>query len=288
MLRPYTQIIRLEKPIGSLLLLWPTLMALWVAGEGHPEPMILLIFVLGVFIMRSAGCIINDFADRHYDGEVKRTRHRPLVTGDLSVHQALAFFILLMILAVSLVFFLNRLTMMLSIVAFLLAVLYPFMKRFTHFPQAVLGVAFGWSVPMAFAAQAEYLPLESWLLFIMTVCWTLAFDTEYAMVDSEDDKRIGIKSTALFFKDKAPLLIAVFQSIAIICLLALGWVCQFSQIYYMIIGFSSISFVYQHYLIRNQEPDKCFKAFLNNNYFGIGAFMALIVEFYLHPVANTF
>jgi len=287
MLRPYTQIIRLEKPIGTFLLLWPTLMALWVAGEGHPEPGILLIFVLGVFIMRSAGCIINDFADRHYDGEVKRTRHRPLATGELSVHQALAFFIVLMILAVGLVLLLNRLTILLSVIAFSLAVMYPFMKRFTHFPQAVLGVAFGWSVPMAFAAQVEYLPLESWLLFVMTVCWTLAFDTEYAMVDREDDERIGIKSTALFFNDKAQWLIAVFQGIAIICLFLLGWVCRFSQIYYMIVSFSSISFAYQHYLIRKQEPDACFKAFLNNNYFGIGVFMALIVEYYLHPVVNT-
>lgn len=270
---------RFDKPIGTLLLLWPTLCALWIAAQGVPETRLLFIFVVGTFLTRSAGCIINDIADRHLDGAVARTNARPLVTGAVSEKEALLLFTVLMLLAFVLVLFTNTLTITLSFIAVLLAASYPFMKRFTHLPQVVLGAAFSWGIPMAFAAQSGELPAALWLLYLGNLLWTVAYDTQYAMVDREDDILIGIKSTAVLFAHHDRLAVAILQLLTLLTLWAsgqqfgLGW--PYTGALWVIAGL----FVYHQYLMRDREPTQCFKAFLHNNWVGLTLFLGVALHY---------
>lgn len=276
----YAQLMRLDKPIGTLLLLWPTLWALLSAQNGIPAWDILLIFVLGVVLMRSAGCVINDYADRHIDGSVKRTATRPLATGRVTEKEAKILFIVLISIAFFLVLNLNTYTIVLSFIAAGLAIIYPFMKRYTHLPQFVLGMAFGWSIPMAFGAIQQALPVECWLLFFANLAWTVAYDTQYAMVDRDDDLRIGVKSTAILFAQFDNKIIALLQFITLILLVIFGKVSQFSMIYYIGLAFTATLFIYQCKLTRQRERDACFKAFLNNHYVGMGIFIAIFLAIF--------
>lgn len=274
---PYIRLMRLDRPIGNFLLLWPTLWALWVAADGMPHWDVLLVFVLGVLIMRAAGCVINDYADRDFDGQVERTKHRPLATGELSAKQALGLFALLGLLAFALVLTQNTLTIQLSVVGMLLASVYPFTKRFTHLPQLVLGAAFGWATPMAFAAQTGELPPIAWLMFAITLLWTVAYDTMYAMVDRADDLVAGIKSTAILFGRFDRFAIALLQGLT---LLGLGWAglsLSLNEWYFLSLLLAALLACYQQYLIKNRQRDLCFAAFLNNNYFGGVVFLGLVV-----------
>lgn len=262
------QLIRFDKPIGTLLLLWPTLWALWLAAKGMPRIDLLVIFVLGTFFMRSAGCIINDLADRHMDGAVDRTRDRPLVTGAVTVGEARALCLTLLVLAFALVLLTNRLTIALSICGLLLASTYPFMKRYTHLPQVVLGAAFSWGIPMAFAAQSGELPPSVWLLYLANVLWTVAYDTEYAMVDREDDLIIGIRSTAILFGAHDRLAVGLLQAATLIALYLVGQVFALGTAWYLALVSSTILFIYHQYLIRERHPADCFRAFLHNKWVG--------------------
>lgn len=276
----YAQLMRLDKPIGTLLLLWPTLWALLSAQNGIPAWDILLIFVLGVVLMRSAGCVINDYADRHIDGSVKRTATRPLATGRVTEKEAKILFIVLISIAFFLVLNLNTYTIVLSFIAAGLAIIYPFMKRYTHLPQFVLGMAFGWSIPMAFGAIQQALPVECWLLFFANLAWTVAYDTQYAMVDRDDDLRIGVKSTAILFAQFDNKIIALLQFITLILLVIFGNIRQFSMIYYITLALTAFLFIYQCKLTRQRERDACFKAFLNNHYVGMGVFIAIFLAIF--------
>lgn len=273
------QLMRFDKPIGTLLLLWPTLCALWIAAQGVPETRLLFIFVVGTFLTRSAGCIINDIADRHLDGAVARTNARPLVTGAVSEKEALLLFTVLMLLAFVLVLFTNTLTIALSFIAVLLAASYPFMKRFTHLPQVVLGAAFSWGIPMAFAAQSGELPAALWLLYLGNLLWTVAYDTQYAMVDRDDDILIGIKSTAVLFAHHDRLAVAILQLLTLLTLWAsgqqfgLGW--PYTGALWVIAGL----FLYHQYLMREREPTQCFKAFLHNNWVGLTLFLGVALHY---------
>jgi len=268
---------RFDKPIGTFLLLWPTLWALWIAGEGKPDVFVTLVFVLGVTLMRSAGCIINDYADRNIDGMVARTQHRPLATGKISNKEALSVFTGLSLGAFCLVLTMNWLTIGLSFVALVLAVLYPFMKRHTYMPQAFLGLAFGWAVPMAFAAQTNTLPDISWLILTATVLWATAYDTIYAMVDREDDLQIGVKSTAILFGDADKLVI--IQVTFILTMMIIGGKLDMGLYYYLGLSVATGLLLYQQYLIRDREPDQCFKAFLNNNWVGLAIFAGITLHY---------
>ncbi|WP_370643720.1 4-hydroxybenzoate octaprenyltransferase [Photobacterium sp. TLY01] len=267
--RAYWQLARMDRPIGSLLLMWPTLWALFLAADGMPEIKVLLVFVLGVFSMRAAGCVINDYADRHFDGHVKRTAQRPLPSGLISEREALGFFAVLSLVSFALVLTMNTLTIQLSVVGLLLAAAYPFMKRYTHLPQLVLGMAFGWAIPMAYAAQSGGLPPVAWLLFIANILWTIAYDTQYAMVDRDDDLKIGIKSTAILFGRNDKRMIGLLQLGTLGLLILVGMQTGLSQVYYWSLLGAAALFVYQQMLIRGREREPCFKAFLNNNYVGM-------------------
>lgn len=272
----YIQLMRLDKPIGTLLLLWPTLWALFSAQNGVPDLSILMIFLLGVLFMRSAGCVINDYADRHIDGNVKRTAQRPLAIGRVSENEAKVLFGLLILLSFFLVLNLNVYTIFLSSIAVALAFVYPFMKRYTHLPQFVLGMAFGWSIPMAYGAIQQALPLECWLLFFANLAWTVAYDTQYAMVDRDDDLRIGVKSTAILFAQYDNKIIALLQFITLVLLYTFGQVKNFPEIYNYTLAFTTTLFIFQCKLTKQREREACFKAFLNNNYVGIGIFIAIL------------
>ncbi|ENS5608491.1 4-hydroxybenzoate octaprenyltransferase [Vibrio mimicus] len=267
--RAYWQLMRMDRPIGSLLLLWPTLWALLLAAQGLPDVRVLVVFVLGVFLMRSAGCVINDFADRHVDGHVKRTSQRPLPAGLVSAKEALLLFVVLAVTAFLLVLTMNTLTIQLSFVGILLAFIYPFMKRFTHLPQLVLGLAFSWSIPMAWSAQADALPPQLWVLFLINALWTVAYDTQYAMVDRDDDVKIGIKSTAILFGRWDKRIIGLLQLATLGLLVALGQGLELSASYYWSLLVAAGLFAYQQHLIRYRERMPCFQAFLNNNYVGM-------------------
>lgn len=273
--RAFWQLARFDRPIGSLLLLWPTLWALFLAGDGLPKLDVLLVFVLGVIFMRAAGCVINDFADRNVDGHVKRTANRPMPSGKVSEREALGLFSLLVLVSFLLVLTMNNLTIMLSVVAVILAAAYPFMKRYTHLPQLVLGAAFGWSIPMAYAAQSGALPTVAWLLFGANILWTIAYDTLYAMVDRDDDLKVGIKSTAILFGRFDKLIIGILQLATIMLLIAIGGMLQLSQCYYWALLLASALFVYQQMLIQGRQREQCFKAFLNNNYVGMVIFIGI-------------
>ncbi|MBV7262241.1 4-hydroxybenzoate octaprenyltransferase [Photobacterium sp. WH24] len=267
--RAFWQLARMDRPIGSLLLMWPTLWALFLAADGMPDFKVLAVFVLGVFSMRAAGCVINDYADRHFDGHVKRTAQRPLPSGLISEREALGFFALLALVSFALVLTMNTLTIQLSVVGLLLAAAYPFMKRYTHLPQLVLGMAFGWAIPMAYAAQSGALPPVAWMLFVANILWTIAYDTQYAMVDRDDDLKIGIKSTAILFGRNDKRIIGLLQLGTLGLLIVVGMQMGLSQLYYWSLLGAAALFVYQQMLIRGREREPCFKAFLNNNYVGM-------------------
>ncbi|MBT6124059.1 MAG: 4-hydroxybenzoate octaprenyltransferase [Halioglobus sp.] len=275
------QLIRFDKPIGTLLLLWPTLWALWIAADGMPDWDLLIIFTLGTFLMRSAGCVINDLADRHWDGDVGRTSQRPLVTGAVSATEARLLFIGLLAAAFVLVLFTNPLTVKLSFIAVALASTYPFMKRYTNLPQVVLGAAFSWSIPMAFAAQTGELPANLWLLYLANLLWTMAYDTKYAMVDREDDLTVGIKSTAILFGQHDRLIIGLLQTTFLILMVIAGDRFSLHMPYYAALVGAAALCVYHQYLIRERERDACFKAFLHNNWVGAVIFAGLVLNFAL-------
>lgn len=275
--RSYIQLMRLDKPIGSFLLLWPTLWALFLASNGMPDVKILFIFILGVVFMRSAGCVINDYADRHIDGKVKRTSQRPLATGAVSEKEAKILFVLLILLSFFLVLQLNLYAIVLSVAAAVLAFIYPFMKRYTHLPQLFLGAAFGWSIPMAYGATAASLPLSCWLLFLANLAWTIAYDTQYAMVDRDDDLRIGVKSTAILFAEYDNKIIALLQIATLAILVYLGVEQQLSNGYFIGLLPALACFIYQCRLTKRRTRKECFKAFLNNNYVGMWIFIAILV-----------
>ena len=277
----YARLMRLDKPIGIFLLLWPTLWALLIASEGHPDQKILIIFVLGVILMRSAGCVINDYADRDFDRHVSRTRNRPLTSGRVTIREAKILLLLLCLAAFVLVLQLNLLTILLSLIAVLLAAIYPFMKRVTHLPQVFLGAAFGWSVPMAFAAQTGTVPQIAWLMFLATLLWATAYDSLYAMVDREDDIALGIKSTAILFGDSDRQIIGVLQVMVLLCLLMIGRQAELGGIYYLGVLLAGVLVVYQQYLIRYRTREGCFRAFLNNNWFGMVVFLGILFDYLL-------
>ena len=277
----YWRLMRADKPIGIYLLLWPTIWALWIAGQGPPPGLILLVFVAGVIVMRSAGCVINDYADRKVDGSVARTANRPLATGEISEKEALALFVVLVLIAFALVLTLNWQTIVLSFGALLLAAIYPFMKRYTHFPQVVLGAAFGWSIPMAFMALNGHIGWQAWWLFLANVCWTTAYDTQYAMVDREDDLKIGVKSTAILFAQYDRVIIAILQLFSLMLLLLVSLNQQLGWPMYLALCISAGLFAYQHWLIRARTREACFKAFLHNHWVGLVIALGIIGHFSL-------
>ena len=278
-LRAYALLVRFHRPIGSLLLLWPALWALWLAGEGQPPWSVVLIFIAGVFLMRSAGCAINDYADRDWDGRVRRTRERPLATGLVSPREALGVFLVLSLVAFLVALPLNWLTIALSPVALGLAALYPFMKRFTHWPQVFLGAAFGWAVPMAYTAVLGTIPLQGWLLFLATLIWALIYDTQYAMVDRDDDLVIGIKSTAIRFGRHDRLIIGLLQLVFLALMAHIGLEAGRGAWFLLGLAVAAGLAGYQQVLIRDREPAACFRAFLNNNNLGLALFLGLWVDY---------
>jgi 4-hydroxybenzoate polyprenyltransferase len=276
----YARLARLHRPIGIWLLLWPTLWALWIAAEGVPDGRILSVFVLGTIVLRSAGCIINDYADRHIDPHVSRTRDRPMATGEVSVTEALAVFVALMLIGLGLVLTLNRLTQSLAIVGAVVTVVYPFAKRLVSAPQFVLGVAFSWGVPMAFAAQLGHVPREGWLLFVVTMIWVVIYDTEYAMVDRDDDLRLGVKSTAVLFGDLDRVFIGGFQLMFLAGLLLVGQSAELGTKYLAGLAPAGALMLYQQYLIRDRDPQRSFSAFLNNAWVGGFVFVGILFAYY--------
>ncbi len=277
----FHRLMRTDKPIGALLLLWPTLWALWVATPGVPPLWILLVFVAGVWLMRAAGCVVNDYADRKFDGHVKRTANRPMPSGAVTETEARVLFVILVLLAFALVLTLNTMTILLSVAALALAWVYPFMKRYTHLPQVVLGAAFGWSIPMAFAAVSESVPLSCWIMFFANILWAVAYDTQYAMVDRDDDVKIGIKSTAILFGRCDKLIIGILQVAVLAMMASVGWLNGLGWTYYAAVVVAGVLFVWQQVLIAGRERDACFKAFMNNNYVGLVLFLGLAFS-YLH------
>ncbi len=275
----YAQLVRLDKPIGILLLLWPTLIALWIAAEGWPDPLVLFVFVMGVILMRSAGCAINDYADRHIDGKVARTRQRPLASGKISEKETLLVFASLSITAFLLVLLMNELTIWMSLGGIILAASYPFMKRYHYLPQVHLGAAFGWAAPMAYTAQANEVTAITWLIFLATILWATAYDTMYAMVDYDDDIKIGVKSTAILFGNQDRLIIAAIQVLLIFNLLLIGHRAELSGFYYLGVAAASVFAGYQQYLIKDRKRELCFEAFLNNNWFGLVLFAGVFLDY---------
>jgi 4-hydroxybenzoate polyprenyltransferase len=274
---PYIHLLRLHRPLPILLLLWPTYWALWIASNGMPPLKILMIFTLGVILMRSVGCIFNDMADHKFDRFVERTKARPLAAGQISLKQALVLAIILSLLAFGLVCLLNKLTIILSFVAILLAWIYPFAKRFTHWPQAVLGLAFNWGIIMAFAAVQNHVPLIAWYLLLIAEFWTLAYDTIYALADRNDDLAIGVKSTAVLFGQQAEFMIGCFQVLVIANLAFLGWILHYNMLFYVIVLLSAFCFVYQHILIRNKQA--YIKAFSNNHWVGFLMWVGILLQY---------
>jgi len=276
----YTQLMRLHRPIGTLLLLWPTLWALWFAAGGVPDTNLLLVFCVGVLLMRSAGCVINDYLDRGFDPYVARTRTRPIASGRVKPREALVLFALLCLVAFGLVLTLNRFTVALSFVAVFLAVSYPLFKRWTHLPQIYLGVAFGWGIPMAFAAQTDSLPPLAWWLLAANISWVLAYDTAYAMADRADDLKIGVKSTAILFGDYDRLLIGLFHAGALALLAMVGFMTGRGMLYYSGLVIAAGIAVQQQFVIHDRDPQACFRVFLENNRFGAAVFIGLVLDYH--------
>lgn len=278
----YKQLMRTDKPIGTLLLLWPTYWALWLASQGTPSLVNFVVFTLGVFVMRSAGCVINDFADRKIDGSVKRTAQRPLASGLVSSGEALSLFLILIVIAFGLVLLLSWHTVLLSIGALILAFSYPFMKRFTHLPQVVLGAAFSWAIPMAFMASSGHVPIAAWLLFAANVIWTVAYDTMYAMVDRDDDLKIGVKSTAILFGSAERVIIFLLNFCFVGLLVGVGVIYQLNHFYWLGLSVACCFLIYQQWLIHKRQRELCFKAFLNNHYVGLMVFLGLAASLLLN------
>lgn len=276
----YLQLIRFDKPIGVLLLLWPTITALWIAAGGFPDIKLLIVFSLGTFVMRSAGCAINDYADFDFDGKVDRTQTRPLATGTLTRQDALYVFLFLSLCGFVLVLLTNLQTILLSLGAVVVVAIYPFMKRYTNLPQVVLGVAFSWGILMAFTAQAEAIPPTGYLLFIANVLWTIAYDTEYAMVDREDDIKLGIKSTAILFGDADRAMIFALQAMFASALVLVARQLQLGGFFYAGLAAAVVLMLYQQWLIRDRVPGECFKAFLNNNWVGAAIFAGVVLNYF--------
>ncbi len=285
-LNPYLDLTRLNRPVGSLLLLWPTLAALWMAAEGVPDVALIVIFTLGTFLMRSAGCVINDYADRHVDGNVERTRGRPLVTGTIQPRQALMLFAGFALAAGLLVLFLNRETQLLAVGGLLVAATYPFMKRWTHLPQVVLGVAFSWGILMAWTATGGGLTEAAGLLFTGSVVWIVAYDTMYAMVDRDDDLKVGVKSTAILFGNLDRLMIGVLQGAALLAFFLLGNKLEYGYAYYLGLACAAGLMVYQQRLIRRRDRAGCFQAFTNNIWVGFALFCGTVVELSLRSLLS--
>jgi 4-hydroxybenzoate polyprenyltransferase len=277
----YWRLMRFDKPIGILLLLWPALWALWIAGAGHPSLKAVLAIALGTVLMRSAGCVINDYADRDFDPHVERTRLRPIAAGEVSPKEALWLFVGLCLTAFLLVLQLNTLSIALSFPGAFLAASYPFTKRLTHLPQAYLGIAFGWAVPMAFAAERGEIPIDAWVLFTATAVWALIYDTMYAMVDREDDLKIGVKSTAILFGQNDRLIIGLFQLLMLGLLFQAGQNAALGMFYHAGLMAGLGFFGYQQWLIRKREKALCFRAFLNNNWLGASLFAAIALDYAL-------
>lgn len=276
----YAILARLNKPIGIFLLLWPTLWALWIAAEGTPDPGVLTVFVLGVILMRSAGCVINDYADRDIDPRVNRTKDRPIASGRVSADEAMLLFMVLCFSAFLLVLTMNTFTILLSLGGVILAAIYPFMKRYTHMPQVVLGMAFGWAVPMAFAAQTNHVPKIAWLIYVVTVLWAVIYDTMYAMADRADDLKIGVKSTAILFGDADRVIIGILQATMLIALYLIGEQAQLGYVYTISVALVAIFMIYQQYLIRYRQPALCISAFLNNNWLGAVLFAGIVLSYF--------
>ena len=282
-LKLYIRLTRLDKPIGILLLLWPTLTALWIAAEGIPDYTVLIVFVLGVILMRSAGCAINDYADREVDSLVVRTMNRPLATGELLPKEALIAAATLSLIAFLLaVLNLNKLTIYMSVIAVLLAALYPFMKRYTYLPQVFLGAAFAWAIPMAFAAQTNAVPIVAWLLFLANVLWATAYDTLYAMADREEDVLADIKSTAILFGDDDKVIVGIIQLSFLLVMALVGSELEMSYVYYIGILIAALLSIYQQKLVINREPARCLQAFLNNNWVGVTLFIGVAIHYSLN------
>jgi len=278
-IKQYWLLARFDRPIGILILLWPALWALWVASDGSPDLPVLIVICLGVVLMRAAGCVINDYADRGFDPHVERTKQRPIASGKVSPKEALIVFAVLCLCAFGLVLLLNIYTIMLSFIAAFLAASYPFMKRYTHLPQAYLGIAFGWAVPMSFSAQTNTIPAVAWVMYLAVILWALVYDTMYAMVDKDDDLKIGVKSTAILFGDYERQIIAVLQVIIIGLLITIGQIKQLAWPYYLGVLLAASLSVYQQTLIFHRQKPLCFKAFLNNNWFGMAVFAGLVVNY---------
>ncbi|MGQ7960346.1 4-hydroxybenzoate octaprenyltransferase [Pseudomonas sp. SP16.1] len=277
----FIQLMRLDKPIGIYLLLWPTLWALWVAAEGVPSTKNLLIFVFGVILMRAAGCVINDYADRNFDGHVSRTQARPLASGKIQPREALILFVVLVTLSFGLVLLTNASTIWLSFGGLALAACYPFMKRYTFYPQVVLGAAFSWGMPMAFTAETGGLPGEAWLLYIANLLWTVAYDTYYAMADRDDDLKIGVKSTAILFGDADRLIIATLQGLALFCLLLAGARFELGICFHAGLLVAAACFVWEYRATRTRKPMACFNAFLHNHWAGLAIFVGIVLDYAL-------
>lgn len=278
----YERLMRLDKPIGILLLLWPTLWALCIAGRGHPDWVVVMIFVTGTALMRSAGCVLNDIADRKYDALVSRTKNRPLAANEVSVKEAYILTAILSLVAFGLVLFLNRTTIYLSFIALFLAATYPFTKRFIAIPQAYLGIAFGFGIPMAFAATNDYIPQLAWQLLVANVFWAIAYDTEYAIVDRAEDLKIGIKSSAIFFGNYDVAAIMLCHIAMLLILIYLGRSMGLNQYYFICLGVALCLMLMQYCLIRQRNTIKCFKAFLSNNWIGLTVFLGLYANYNIH------
>ena len=279
-LQQYWLLARFDKPIGIFILLWPTLWALWIAGAGKPDLLVLTVFCAGVILMRAAGCVINDYADRDFDPHVARTQQRPIAAGRVKPKEALLVFAVLCSSAFALVLLLNIYTIALSFIGAFLAASYPFMKRYTHLPQAYLGMAFGFAVPMAFAAQTGEIPFHAWLLYLAVLLWALVYDTMYAMVDIDDDLKIGVKSTAILFGKRVREITAALQIIILILLTSIGLIQQLAWPYYVGLSIAAGLAIYQQILISHYHKPDCFKAFLNNNWFGLAVYIGLVMAYW--------
>ena len=275
----YALLMRTHQPIGTLLLLWPTLWALWIAGAGKPDAAVVLVFVAGVFVMRSAGCVINDYADRKIDPHVRRTMNRPIASGKVRPAEAIGLFAALCLIGLGLVLTLNDLALKYSFAGAALAASYPFMKRWTHLPQVHLGIAFGWGIPMAFAALTNETPPLAWLMLTGVVAWAVAYDTMYAMVDREDDLHTGVKSTAILFGDADRVFIGASQIAVLTVLVLAGRQAGLGVFYNAAVALSAGLFLYQQHLIRSREPAACFKAFLNNHWVGALVFGGIVADY---------
>lgn len=283
-LQNYALLMRLEKPVGIWLLLWPTLWALWLAGDGRPDGGLFVIFVLGVVVMRSAGCVLNDFADRNIDPYVERTRDRPIASGAVTPTEALLLFVALSLIAIGLATLLNRQAQLLAVAAAILTVVYPFIKRYVSIPQFFLGAAFGWAVPMAFAAQTGEASQLGWLVFALALVWAVIYDTFYAMVDRPDDLKVGVKSTAILFGDLDLFVIGGLQVLMLFGLILVADMAELGLWYYLGVGVAGILMAYHQWLARGRDPEGCFAAFRHNHFVGLSVFVGIVLHYTFTPI----